>query len=329
MVTRARSTLNMLMRLALALSAAPFATSCESSAENAQGAACTPVCREGCGQPDGCGGTCACPVDDEPACTETCESLGKQCGEVCGESCGSCAPNEQCEAGACQCRPVCDGTRCDDGCGGVCDCADGTLCDAHGACLAPEQCNDTCQGAGKTCGDVCGQACGTCGDGEACLLGSCQPAAGCTDCALHLTVLDKKLNAGHIVEVRVAVEYAPAEGSERPRMADVRLRASAELELVAAEAGPALTAADKSLYVDDTTQKAWKKRADGSYQLLAYGFANTRTFEPGRLIVLTFRGDALGPATFALVRRDQTFAPSVPDQALQSTPYDQAVVVSR
>jgi hypothetical protein len=329
MVTRARSTLNTLMRLALLLSAAPLAASCDSAEKAAPSAQCTPVCQDGCGQDDGCGGTCACPVTDEPACTDTCESLGKQCGEVCGESCGSCAANEQCETGVCQCRPLCDGTRCDDGCGGACDCGEGTVCDAHGACLAPEACNDSCQGAGKTCGEVCGQECGTCGDGEACLAGSCQNAAGCTDCALHLTVLGKKLTDGHIGEVSLAVDYAPPEGSERPRMSDVRLRVGGDLELVAAEAGAALTAADKSLYVDDMTQQPWKKRADGSYQLLAYGFANTRTFEPGRLMVLTFRGDALGPVTFSLVRRDQTFAPSTSDQALQSTSYDQAVVVSR
>ncbi len=302
---------------------------CGRSSEPAQGAACVPACAGECGAPDGCGGLCPCSPEEPSACADSCESKGRECGEVCGESCGQCDEDEACQDGKCVCVPSCDGTRCDDGCGGVCDCAAGSVCDGKNACVAPEACTDTCEALGKSCGEVCGKRCGECGEGEACLTGQCVDAAGCKDCALHLTVLDRKLSGNHLTEVTLAVEYSPSEGSPRPRMADLRVRAGQGMELVEAAGGAALDAADKALYVDELSKKPFKLRADGAYQLLAYGFANTRAIEAGRLATLTFRGDALGPVSFSLVRRDQTFAPSDADQLLQSSPYDQAVVVSR
>lgn len=55
--------------------------------------------------------------------------------------------------GACSaCAPICSGTACggDDGCGGICGCAAGSLCHG-GVCQA---CNVTCTGDGAACGDA-------------------------------------------------------------------------------------------------------------------------------------------------------------------------------
>jgi hypothetical protein len=299
---------------------------------SAEGAppACQPSCVDHCGEDDGCGATCpACGSKSGDGCADTCESKAAECGEVCGQSCGSCEQDETCNDGKCACRPVCDGTRCDDGCGGMCECAQGTVCDASGACKSPEACTDTCQSAKRGCGDVCGHACGECGAGEACIENACKDARGCVDCALHLTVVDRKVVSDHITEVTLGVEYAPGSDTPHPRMADLRVRADRDVTLVSAEAGPALVNADKELYVDDVTDQPWKVRKDGSFQLLAFGSANTTPFVAGRMLTLKFRTNELNPIQFSLVRREQTLAPTDADLSLQGSAYDQAVVVSR
>jgi hypothetical protein len=149
------------------------------------------------------------------------------------------------------------------------------------------------------------------------------------DCALHLTVLNRKVVSGRITEVTLAVDYAPGDDTPRPRMADVRIRADRDVTLVSAEAGTALAQSDKELYVDDVTNQPWKVRKDGSFQLLAFGSANTTPFAAGRLLTLKFRAHELNPIQFSLVRREQTLAPTDADLSLQASAYDQAVVVSR
>jgi hypothetical protein len=55
-------------------------------------------------------------------CNDTCASAGFACGELCGSSCGTCKANETCVQGWCKCARHCEPGRCDDGCGGACDC---------------------------------------------------------------------------------------------------------------------------------------------------------------------------------------------------------------
>ena len=314
---------------ALVLGAALFASACK-PAPAKPSADCTPQCEDRACQDDGCGGTCACDTKKPtPACTDTCESLHQECGEVCGEACGSCGESEVCTDGQCACRPVCDGTRCDDGCGGTCACGEGTECNGAGACVAPEQCKDTCKSTARTCGEVCGEACGSCGEGTACLKGSCVSAEGCTDCFLRLKVLERTVQDGQISEITLALDHAPSDGQPRPRMADVRIQADHEVELLSVDAGPALLDADKDLYVDESSGRPFRRRPDGSYQMLAYGFANTRTLEPGRVLTMKFRTHESGPIAFSLVRRAQVLAPPEADALLQGSSYDQPVVVSR
>ncbi|MDP6944738.1 MAG: choice-of-anchor D domain-containing protein, partial [Myxococcota bacterium] len=74
------------------------------------------------------------------------------------------------------CTPSCGDSVCgDDGCGSVCGtCDTGDVCSALGACLAPEDCIDTCEGLSATCGSVCGASCGSCASDEICTGYACQ-----------------------------------------------------------------------------------------------------------------------------------------------------------
>ena len=75
--------------------------------------ACEPVCAApACGGPDGCGGTCGCPMGQscvdgncEGICQPQCD--GKVCGDDgCGGDCGTCALGLDCIGGACVAAPA-------------------------------------------------------------------------------------------------------------------------------------------------------------------------------------------------------------------------------
>ncbi len=132
--------------------------------------ACQPACDGlACGD-DGCGGTCGtCPngtACTDGACVSTCTDTcgARECGVVCGVSCGSCTAPEVCNAGTCECRPVCTGRECGpDGCGGTCGTCTGNETCTGGQCQCVPQCS------GAECGaDGCGGSCGTCAPGEVC-----------------------------------------------------------------------------------------------------------------------------------------------------------------
>lgn len=288
---------------------------------------------------DECGGFCPCPPGlaqsatgafvPEAECHDTCASAGWACGNLCGSDCGSCAAGTACNLGRCACEPTCDGTRCDDGCGGYCPCAQGTVCNAATECVSPGHCKDTCSSQKLSCGEICGTTCGTCAAAESCVQGSCIPAVSCADCPLSLRLVGKKLVQGKLSEVTLAVEFSPAETEARPRMADFRIRSSRPAVVRAARGGPALANARKDLVLFEPWAEPWRRRADGAYQFLAYEATNTELVADGRVVELTLSLDEWGPVKFSLQRREQTFAPSEADLALQSSPYDSEVIVTR
>jgi len=300
---------------------------------------CAPSCEDRACESDGCGETCACPDGyvqnakgkwvPQAECQDTCGEAGWLCGELCGQNCGACQDDKTCQLGSCDCVPLCDGTRCDDGCGGICECAGDNVCNAAGACVAPAECKDTCASAGRSCEAVCGQECGACADDASCVTGTCKQALNCQGCSLPFYTLSRKIVDGRIREVTFALDYAPAEHEPRPRLADLRVRANRKATLKSVQLGGALSSAGKALFVNSETGEPWKKRADGSFQILAYRATNTNPFGTGRLMTMTFELNELGPVEFTLVRRLQTFAPPEADAALQSTSYETAVVVSR
>lgn len=154
----------------------------------------------------------------------------------------------------------------------------------------------------------------------------CAERVSCEGCALQLRELEAGSTALGRTRVQLAVVYAPGEDGTRARLADIRLHAPPAMDLVAARATDTLTRAGKELYVDDRTGESFRQRADGSYQLLVYAFANTDPLPQGQLARLTFeqRSPAEAPhepLRFSLVRRQQVLAPARADAALQASPY--------
>jgi hypothetical protein len=109
-------------------------------------------------------------------------------------------------------------------------------------------------------------------------------------------------------------------------MADLRIEADPQATLVAVEAGDALRKADKSLYQDPVSGDLWRRRSDGTFQIIALSIDNTTRIESGRLATLTFV--VSGPsAVFRFAKRPQVLAPPGADAAIQSTDYAAAVVL--
>lgn len=246
--------------------------------------------------------------------------------EACG---GRCTSNELCIGGECICKPFCDGTSCFDGCGGSCECLGSNVCNSEGLCVPRSDCIDTCSSAKRECSSVCGEICGTCDADETCLGYQCSKAESCADCPLKLVLLDSKTSASRFTSVTIGLDYSPRENEPKPTLADIRIVADSTAELIDIQTGPGLDDADKTLFVDPNTNKPFRKRNDGSYQMLVQSKENVKEFMAGRLLVMTFGVNGLGPVTFSLAKRVQTFAPLSADAPLQATDYQNLLVVSK
>lgn len=227
------------------------------------------------------------------------------------------------------CQRRCDGTRCDDGCGGRCACADGQVCDPEQRCVPVGQCDDTCDGVGASCGTVCGRACGECALREACVAGACVGATSCDHCALTLSLADTPAEELAHGRVSLAIDHWPVPDDPAPRIMDLRIAADADVELIGAVGGDALRLSRKELYVDPETGKPFRLREDGSYQIFVFRRDSAAPIAAGRIATLTFAVAAQADVEFRLLRRRQTFAPLTSDAALQATPYDRPLTVTR
>lgn len=300
---------------------------------------CEPSCDGKSIKDDGCGGQCECPEGKTAneqlecvalsECSGSCETAGWECGEICGVSCGQCGSNHRCETGYCHCEPSCDGTRCDDGCGGTCSCADGTVCNLNGECVPPGECDDTCETAGYTCDSICGESCGVCSTTESCIDHKCERAVNCTDCSLKLSLVEKNVDDGQLSTLTLAMDYEPVDGEPKPRMFDIRLKVDEDVSLNAVTVGESLKNVDKDLYTDPDTLRKWQKRADGTYRFVAFSVADNREIEKGRLMTLTFTADENRAPLFSIVKRNQIFAPPIADEALQLSSYDETIKVTQ
>jgi hypothetical protein len=285
---------------------------------------CEPKCEQRCEGDDGCGGRCTCDDPTPPA---------DECG-------GTCAPNEACVGRQCICTPLCNGRAClPDGCGGTCECPDDFVQNADGEWVPPLDCHDECAAAAWQCGSLCGQTCGgSCGEGAVCELGRCvadfcerEPCnenVSCSDCALSLRLIDKVVKNGRLLEVTVAVEFAPGADDPLPRVADFRIGANHDIQLLSLAPGDAVTQAGKEFFVDAATGQSWRRRGDGSYQMLIFTVGNTNDITSGRLATLRFAVGSDKPVALRLLRRVQTLAPALADTALQRTKYDQGLLVT-
>lgn len=241
------------------------------------------------------------------------------CPAVEEDSCASCDASEVCLKGECVCQPACEGAACGapDGCGGTCACPSAQCEGAKPA---------TCASTGARCGEVCGEQCGRCAEGQQCISGSCRTGVSCESCELPLSLVEVEPAGGGGRRITLAVDLALGAERPAPRMADLRLRVEGSAVLVSAEAGQAALSASKSLYLDRTTGQKFRRRDDGSYQFLIYGLDSTSRIRAGRLLTLVFTSHA-APLSFALTRRDQTFAPPDADHALAATNYHAPLVL--
>lgn len=176
---------------------------------------------------------------------------------------------------------------------------------------------------------MCGTACGACAATESCLQGTCKEALSSQSSPLVLRLLGREVTAGHITKVTLAVDLVKREQEPFPRMVDFRIVATKPVWLKSAVPGPALTKSGKSLQPFPPWNDPFRKRVDGSFQVLAYDAADTALLSEGRIATLEFALDELAPITLRLLKREQTFAPGEADAALQTTDYDGTVVVTR
>ena len=176
---------------------------------------------------------------------------------------------------------------------------------------------------------MCGKGCGSCGDGQSCIDGECREGTSCSDCGLQLRLLDRRVVSNKIVRVTLGIDFQESSKDAGPRLVDIRIDSDHVVRLISAEAGPALVETGKDLFFDETTRQSWQERSDRSYQLLAYSVAGAVRLKSGRLMKLSFDLAEPGPVRFSLLRHAQTFAPLDADSALQSSQYEQALVVSQ
>jgi len=151
----------------------------------------------------------------------------------------------------------------------------------------------------------------------------------CAECGLKLRLIERQVLSNKIVRVKLAVDFDATSEQSGPRLVDVRVGSDHRVNLVQADAGPALTSTGKDLFVDQLTQDTWQEKPDRSYQLLAYSVTGTARVNTGRLMTLTFDLAESGPVTFELLRHAQTFAPLDADNVLQASTYDNSLVVSQ
>lgn len=222
-----------------------------------------------------------------------------------------------------------DGERCatNGGCRGSCSCSDGEVCMLDGRCVSVEQCTETCESLQASCGSVCNEHCGSCTHGKTCSLGACVALKNCTDCELALTIVEDSLLRQDYDEVVVAIDFFAPDGAPQARLAEFVLQVDGSAELIEARPGDDLVRAGKDLYRDSFTGRAFKRNADGTYRLLAYGTTRASTIFSGRLAELRLRMTDSGPITIRLQRKEHTFAPASADAWIQTSSYDLPLTV--
>jgi hypothetical protein len=258
------------------------------------------------------------------------------------------------------CAPSCRGRACgDDGCGGSCGtCPPADECSAEGRCLPRDpDCEETCASLGIACGEHCGEPCGPCPGAQdecdagrcvcrpACTVATCEQDDGCggtcdpcprdvscEDCPLRLVVTEREEQNGVLRYVTLALDYAPTAHTPLPGMADLRIAVEGDATLTRVALGEALLAADKSLHVDALTGRPYRELPGGVIQCLILSLENRDVIPGGRWLFFRFRLGATGAppggaARFALVAREETFAPPPADQALWGAGLDTPVVV--
>ena len=192
-------------------------------------------------------------------------------------------------------------------------------------------CIDTCELRNWVCGVVCDTSCGTCGSTETCAAGGCYSENilnACPQCSLQLVVTDQTITNGLVTAVTLAVDYEPTATEPTPRMIDLYLTADETAQPLVATEGAALITAGKSLTTDSATGNAWLSTPSGDLRFFAFSAGNTNHIEAGRLFEISFLvSPGQAGLAFALVKREENFAPPEADAALYGQSYDAPVVI--
>jgi hypothetical protein len=287
-------------------------------ADPGQDALCQPLCGTTCGGDDGCGGVCACGAGESCA-SGACVAADNAINSGCPT--GTAWVDGQCRPSLCRDFDTCGAEQCGQVCGVDCgECPRGWTC-TKGQCEL--SCDDfVC--LYYDCGTVCGQDCGGCGEGQECQHSRCVFADGCPECALQLRKVSELTTANGLEEVTVEILHNPKD-RPRPRLIDIRLRASHALDLQEATLGAAASAAGKELYEDPDSARPWQSKGQGFYQFLIMSYEPTDEVGAGALLRVRFKvgQPTVGrPLFMNLVKRRDTFAPSQPDLFLQVDDYD-------
>ncbi|MCU0664071.1 MAG: hypothetical protein MUC50_17310 [Myxococcota bacterium] len=225
------------------------------------------------------------------------------------------------------CATDCPQGRCQNECGGSCDCETTQSCGADGWCYDATDCEQGCEGVDAECGFVCGSWCGPCAQDETCSAFTCAAAVSCPTCPLFLALVEKQVQQARLKKIVVSLNLLVEAPSEGPRLFDLHLRSSDKVRLVSVQEGAALKAAGKTLFVDPSTGKPFSVAADGTVRLLAVGTSGS-TMASGQLAVLTFVVDSLLSVDVSLVRTEPVFTPPQFDEQLQMTRYDHPIAVN-
>lgn len=219
----------------------------------------------------------------------------------------------------------------------------GAAC-ASGDQSGPErQCLDTCESLGRECGEVCGRPCGECvvgdeGFSSVCVGGLCRcvPSCSpdtcggddgcggtcpcpedvtCTDCGLRLVRVAVGGDSVALDTVSVAVEWNGPVDGVLPRIADIRVEATEELELERVQIHEPLVDGRKLLHRFTGTNQPFRRLSDGSLQVLVFPGPRNDVVRPGRWLTLHFKNPSRveGPLSFRLVPHEQMLAPSGAD----------------
>ncbi len=178
---------------------------------------------------------------------------------------------------------------------------------------------------GEAGAPICAPSCVglACGDPDGCgdECGPCATPVGCPECALRLEIIEQQVIDGAVRIVTLAIDYDPGPGDALPSLADLRVAVDGPASLLKVAVGPPILDSGKQLFIDPSAGTPWRQLADGTWQLLIFDTASTTPIAGGRWVLMQFvLGEGFDPVTtpvaFSLVRREQTFAPPIADQAL-------------
>jgi len=150
----------------------------------------------------------------------------------------------------------------------------------------------------------------------------------CSECPLALTVVERHVEGGRTTRITLALDYNPASNVTFPGMADIRVYADGA-RLIRVATGDALLTAEKDLLEHSYTGLPYVQLNDKTSQFVILSTQNTNLIEGGRWLFFEYAllpmGDA--PASFHLLQREQTFAPTAADTQLWGADLTPAVVI--